>query len=104
MSPTPDELDLVRAAMDRILAGHPEHSNGALTIGAPALEARVPCNALTQRHTDLKGEFYEQARARGETPNSERRPRQRRRRTNSRTACCAPAVIGPSTRALPRTP
>ncbi|MEU2539512.1 hypothetical protein [Streptomyces iakyrus] len=34
MSPARDERDRIRAAMDRILAGHPEHSNGALTIVA----------------------------------------------------------------------
>jgi hypothetical protein len=76
MSPAPDERDRIRAAMDRILAGRPEHSNGALTIVALALEAKVPRNALTQRHTDLKAEFYEQVRARGGTPDSERRLRQ----------------------------
>ncbi|WP_240508882.1 hypothetical protein [Streptomyces agglomeratus] len=54
MSPAPDERDRIRAAMERILGGTPEHSNGALTIVALALEAGVPRNALTQRHTDLK--------------------------------------------------
>jgi hypothetical protein len=54
MSPVPDERDRIRAAMDRILEGTPEHSNGALTIVALATEAGVPRNALTQRHTDLK--------------------------------------------------
>jgi hypothetical protein len=55
--PTPDERDRIRAAMDRILRGAPERSNGALTIVALALEAGVPRNALTQRHTDLKNDF-----------------------------------------------
>jgi hypothetical protein len=32
----------IHAAMDRILAGTPQHSNGALTIVALALEAEVP--------------------------------------------------------------
>ena len=76
MSPASDEHNRIRAAMDRILAGHPEHSNGTLTIIALALEAQVSRNALTQRHTDLKVEFYEQVRARGGTPDSERRLRQ----------------------------
>ena len=40
-------------------------SNGALTIVALAQEAGVPRNALTQRHTDLKNEFYEHVQARG---------------------------------------
>ena len=44
--------------MDRILAGTPERSNGALTVVALAIEAGVPRNALTQRHTDLKNAFY----------------------------------------------
>lgn len=30
MSPAPDERDRIRAAMDRILRGTPERSNGAL--------------------------------------------------------------------------
>jgi hypothetical protein len=53
------ERDRIRAAMQRILAGTPERSNGALTIVALAQEADVPRNALTQRHTDLKNEFYQ---------------------------------------------
>ncbi|MCX4659111.1 hypothetical protein [Streptomyces uncialis] len=75
MSPAPDERDRIRAAMDRILADTPEHSNGALTIVALAQEAQVPRNALTQRHLDLKNEFYENVRARGATPDSEKRLR-----------------------------
>jgi molybdopterin converting factor small subunit len=58
MTPAPDERGQIRAAMERILAGMPERSNGALTIVALALEAGVPRNALTQRHPDLKNEFY----------------------------------------------
>ncbi|UXY25089.1 hypothetical protein N8I84_42520 (plasmid) [Streptomyces cynarae] len=78
--------------MDRILAGHPEHSNGALTIVALALEAQVPRNALTQRHTDLKAEFYEQVRARGGTPDSERRLRQQVRRLKELRAADAKEI------------
>ncbi|WP_367140649.1 MULTISPECIES: hypothetical protein [Streptomyces] len=80
MSPAPDERDRIRAAMNRILSGAPEHSNGALTIVALAAEAQVPRNALTQRHPDLKNDFYDQVRARGQTPDSERRLRQQVRR------------------------
>ncbi|MFC4499614.1 MULTISPECIES: hypothetical protein [Streptomyces] len=80
MRPTPDERDLIRAAMDRILGGTPEHSNGALTIVALALEAGIPRNALTQRHTDLKNEFYDKVRTRGGTPDSEQRLRKQVRR------------------------
>jgi predicted nuclease with TOPRIM domain len=61
--------------MDRILNGWPERSNGALTIVALAHEAEVPRNALTQRHLDLKNEFYERVRARGSLPDSEVRLR-----------------------------
>ncbi|HEU5473772.1 MAG TPA: hypothetical protein VFV67_24250 [Actinophytocola sp.] len=64
MSPAPDERDRIRAAMDRILAGAAENSNGALTIVALAHEAGVPRNALTQRHLDLKIEFYTRVRER----------------------------------------
>ncbi|MFI1176680.1 hypothetical protein [Streptomyces melanogenes] len=76
MSPAPDERDRIRAAMDRILEGTAQHSNGALTIVALAQEAGVPRNALTQRHLDLKNDFYAQVRARGQTPDSEIRLRQ----------------------------
>jgi hypothetical protein len=68
VTPAPDERDRIRAAMERILAGIPAHSNGALTIIALAAEAQVPRNALTQRHLDLKNDFYAKVRARGQTP------------------------------------
>ncbi|MFF5522874.1 hypothetical protein [Streptomyces coeruleorubidus] len=80
MSPAPVERERIRAAMDRILSGRPEHSNGALTIVALAAEAQVPRNALTQRHMDLKNAFYDQVRARGQTPDSKRRLRQQIRK------------------------
>ncbi|WP_405833261.1 MULTISPECIES: hypothetical protein [unclassified Streptomyces] len=76
MTPALNERDRIRAAMDRILAGTPEHSNGALTIVALAQEAQLPRNALTQRHVDLKNEFYDKVRERGQTPDSEMRLRQ----------------------------
>jgi septal ring factor EnvC (AmiA/AmiB activator) len=59
------ERGRIRAAMSRILDGTPERSNGALTVVALAIEAGVPRNALTQRHTDLKDEFYQRIRERG---------------------------------------
>jgi chromosome segregation ATPase len=65
MTPTADERERIRAAMDRILAGTPQRCNGALTIVALAQEADVPRNALTQRHTDIKNEFYQRVRERG---------------------------------------
>ncbi|GAA2597504.1 hypothetical protein [Streptomyces axinellae] len=76
MSPAPDERDRIRAAMDRILQGNPEHSTGTLTIVALAQEAGVPRNALTQRHLDIKNDFYARVRERGQLPESEIRLRQ----------------------------
>jgi chromosome segregation ATPase len=64
MTAEPDERARIGAAMDRILAGAPERSGGALTVVALATEAGVPRNALTQRHTDLKDEFYQRIRDR----------------------------------------
>jgi hypothetical protein len=92
VSPAPDERDHIRAAMDRILSGHPEHSNGALTIVALAAEAGVPRNALTQRHPDLKNEFYDKVRARGQTPDSEKRLRQQVRRLKELRAADAEEI------------
>ncbi|WP_327358908.1 hypothetical protein [Streptomyces sp. NBC_01304] len=67
---------LVRVAMDRILEGIAQHSNGALTIVALAQEAGFPRKVLTQRHLDLDNDFYTQVRACGQTPDSEIRLRQ----------------------------
>ncbi|WP_371787133.1 hypothetical protein OH749_22855 [Streptomyces albidoflavus] len=75
MTPAIDERERIRAAMDRILGGTPQRTNGALTIVALATEADVSRNALTQRHLDLKNEFYGKVRARGELPDSEKRLR-----------------------------
>ena len=61
--------------MDRILDGTPERSNGALTVVALAIEAGVPRNALTQRHTDLKDEFYQRIKERGADNGDEARLR-----------------------------
>ncbi|WP_328341612.1 hypothetical protein [Streptomyces violaceus] len=61
--------------MQRILAGTPEHFNGALTIVALAIEAQVPRNALTQRHPDLLNEFYARVQERGAVPDAEARLR-----------------------------
>jgi septal ring factor EnvC (AmiA/AmiB activator) len=75
VSPEPGERDLIRAAMERTLAGTPERSNGALTVVSLAIEAGVPRNALTQRHTDLKDEFYQRIRERGADNGDEARLR-----------------------------
>jgi septal ring factor EnvC (AmiA/AmiB activator) len=74
-TPAPGERAQIRAAMDRILAGTPEQSSGALTVVALALEAGVPRNALTQRHTDLKNEFYQRIREHGTDNEDEARLR-----------------------------
>ncbi|WP_405467170.1 hypothetical protein [Streptomyces canus] len=92
MSPAPDERDRIRAAMDRILHGRRERSDGALTIVALALEAGVLRNALPQRHTDLKNEFYAEVRARGGTPDSERRLRTQVRRLKELRAADAEEI------------
>jgi hypothetical protein len=78
--PAHGELDRIRAAMDRIRAGAPELSIGALPIGALAVvalavEAGVPGNALTQRHTEPKAEFYQRIRGRGSVNEDETRLR-----------------------------
>lgn len=57
------------------LAGAPERSNGALTVVALAVEADVPRNALTQRHTDLKNEFYQRIKEGGSDNGDEARLR-----------------------------
>lgn len=75
MSGAADERDRIRAAMNHILTGRPEHSNGALTIVALALAADVPRNALTQRHLDLKNEFYAKVKERGQPTDAETRLR-----------------------------
>lgn len=75
MSPAHDERVRIHAAMERILEGNPERSNGALTVVALAAEAGVPRNALTQRHVDLKNLFYEKVRELGRTPDCELRLR-----------------------------
>lgn len=74
-TPAPDEREQIRAAIDRILAGTPERSNGALTVVALAIEAGVPRNALTQRHTDLKNEFYQRIKEHGADNEDEARLR-----------------------------
>lgn len=113
MSPAPDERERIRVAMDRILGGTPQQSNGALTIVALVLEAGILRNALTQRHTDLKAEFYDKARARGGTPDSERRLLQHVRRLKELRAADPEeiaqlkadieALVGPCTRPRQRT-
>ena len=62
----------IRAAMDRLLAGIPLRSDGALTVVSLAVEAGVKRHLLTHRHVDLKDEFYARVRANGSIPEGER--------------------------------
>lgn len=56
------ERDAITAAMQRLLAGAPQRSTGALTVLQLAAEAGVKRWVLTHKHPDLKTEF-EQRRA-----------------------------------------
>jgi hypothetical protein len=76
----------IRAAMDRLLAGTPLRSDGALTIVALAAEAGIKRHILTHRHTDLKEEFYARVRAQNRIPESEKRLRDQLEATQRRLA------------------
>jgi hypothetical protein len=76
----------IRAAMDRLLAGAPLRSDGALTIVALAAEAGIKRHILTHRHTDLKDEFYARVRAQNRIPDSEKRLRDELEATRRRLA------------------
>jgi hypothetical protein len=62
--------------MDRLLAGIPLRSDGALTVVSLAVEAGVKRHVLTHRHTDLKDEFYARVRVQGQIPASETKLRE----------------------------
>ncbi|CAL9653565.1 hypothetical protein SUDANB176_06706 [Streptomyces sp. enrichment culture] len=81
-----NERKNIRAAMNRLLAGTPLRSDGALTILALAAEADVKRHVLTHRHTDLKDEFYARVRAQGQIPDSERKLRAELKKTKERLA------------------
>ncbi|MFD7087858.1 hypothetical protein ACFV94_08560 [Streptomyces sp. NPDC059896] len=81
-----NERDKIRAAMNRLLAGAPLKSDGALTVVALAVEASVKRHVLTHRHTDLKDEFYAKVRAQGHVPDSEKKLREELKRTQERLA------------------
>jgi len=51
-------IDAITAAIERLLAGTPLRSSGALDIVTLAEEAGVKRNKLTHKHTDLKDLFY----------------------------------------------
>jgi hypothetical protein len=65
MSPTPDERERIRVAMDRILSGTPQNSSGALTIVALAHEAGVPLQRAGPTASRSKNEFYERVKEKG---------------------------------------
>jgi septin family protein len=72
-----DERARIRAAAERLLAGQPVASDGALTVVALAAEAAVHRMALMKRHADLKNEFYQRVRAQTQQiTDDERRLRQ----------------------------
>ena len=54
-----DERDRqeIRNAMERLLAGEPQRSNGSLFVTTLAKEAGLKRWLLTHRHTDLRDEF-----------------------------------------------
>jgi len=66
-----EERNAITAAMQRLLAGKPLRSSGALTIVALAEEAGLRRNKLTHKHTDLKDLFYAEVKARNGIPASE---------------------------------
>lgn len=68
-----DERTRIRAAADRLLAGQPAASDGALTITALAAEAGVHRMALMKRHADLKNEFQERVRTQTQQVTDEER-------------------------------
>ncbi|WP_433206805.1 hypothetical protein ACQP1G_20725 [Nocardia sp. CA-107356] len=51
------EREAIRAAMERLLAGQPTNSTGALTVLQLAAEAGVKRWVLTHKYTDLREEF-----------------------------------------------
>jgi hypothetical protein len=57
-----DERTRIRDAAERLLAGKPVASDGALTIVALAAEAGVHRMALIKRHADLRNEFNQRVR------------------------------------------
>ena len=68
-----EERTRIRAAAERLLAGQPVASDGALTVVALAAEAGVHRMALLKRHADLKNEFYQRVRAQTQQATSEKR-------------------------------
>lgn len=65
------ERQAITAAIDRLLAGKPLRSSGALDIVTLAEEAGLKRNKLTHKHTDLKDLFYAARQARDGIPDNE---------------------------------
>lgn len=64
-----EERQAIVAAMGRLLGGTPERSSGNLDIVSLAAEAGLKRNKLTQKHTDLRDQFYaERAKRDGVSP------------------------------------
>lgn len=80
------ERSQIRAAMDRLLAGTPLRSDGALTVVSLAVEADVKRHLLTHRHTDLKDEFYARVKAQDRVPASEQELRDELKATRQKLA------------------
>ncbi len=70
MNPNIEEPErrLIRDAMARLLDGDPIRSDGKLTVKSLAAEAGLKRWYLTQKHTDLRDEFYDRVRVQGTTP------------------------------------
>lgn len=62
------ERDAIQAAADRLLAGAPTRSTGALTVLQLAAEAGVKRWVLTHKHPDLRQAFEERRRAANGVP------------------------------------
>lgn len=59
------ERSLIIAAIERLVNGAPNISEGNLTVVSLAREANVPRAALTHRHIDLKATFYDRVQSLG---------------------------------------
>ena len=62
------ERDAIQTAMQRLLAGTPTRSTGALSVLQLAAEAGIKRWLLTHKHTDLAREFRSRVRALGPIP------------------------------------
>jgi len=62
------QRQIIRDAMQRLLAGTPVRSDGKLTIKSLADEAGVKRWVLTHKHTDLQAEFRDLIAGQGQDP------------------------------------